>query len=302
MYKTYLIFFLLVSVSMQAFAGSIPSEEGVSAHNAVRAKANQGQYAGQPIPNPQLKELSWDNNLAESAQQYANQCVWQHSTNRVNTGENLYVQASSSAGTQTSISQAVDSWAGEYQFYDFGSTTCQAGEMCGHYTQIVWRDSLQVGCAVASCNPIVSPDGTPLFPSEFPFSNFIVCQYGPAGNLTGLQPYDTNGADSSLFASYEITTEILQVPYLLLRNPDNIVTPYTATLSLINNNPYTFSVDSVAQVDYLGLRHSDSYDVNTAQLFLLDLQVLENGSSLLSSAVVLEYKTASGGFELKTIK
>ncbi|MEO7138026.1 MAG: CAP domain-containing protein [Gemmatimonadales bacterium] len=47
--------------------------------------------------------------------------------------------------------------------------------MCGHYTQLVWRATREVGCALNSCPG-------PAFP------NSIVCNYGPGGNSGG-PPY-----------------------------------------------------------------------------------------------------------------
>jgi|GEM_PF-1693107 len=297
---TLVLFFSIFSVN--CWAGSISAEDGLSVHNAVRSKANQGLYDGQPIPNPQLKDMTWDDSLAESAQQYANQCVWEHSSNRINVGENLYVEGSSSASHVTPISQAVESWASEFSLYDFNSATCQPGEMCGHYTQIVWQESLLVGCAVTKCNPMLDSNGNLLFSTDFPTANFIVCHYGPSGNLVGLPPYDTDGGDSSLKSSYELTTETLDIPYVLVHYPENLVAAYSATLKLINSNPYTFTLQEASQITYLGKRHSDKYDTNSTRLYLPDLQLTNDGSVVNRFGAVLQMNSANGGFELKTLK
>lgn len=45
------------------------------------------------------------------------------------------------------------------------------------YTQIVWKDTQQVGCAVAYCDEMFDPGfGTALY---------YVCEYFPAGNVIG---------------------------------------------------------------------------------------------------------------------
>lgn len=286
----------------QVAAETFSSEDTLSTHNEVRTNANQGQYEGQPIPNPQLKMMNWDESLAQSAQAYANECVWQHSTNRINVGENLYVEGSSNPEHVTPLSQAVDSWASEYVFYNFNTTGCQSGEMCGHYTQIVWQDSLLVGCAVTKCSPMLNSSGTALFSSDFPSSNFIVCHYGPSGNLVGLAPYDTDGRDADLTAEYDSSTEILNVPYVLVHYPDNLVAAYSASLKLISTTPYTFSLQQAAQIDYLGRRHNDSYDTHTAQLYLPNLLLKSNGVVVSNYAAVLQLNHSSGGFELKSIQ
>ena len=45
--------------------------------------------------------------------------------------------------------------------------------MCGHYTQVVWRKSLRVGCGMATCGA----------------TEVWVCNYDPAGNWDGERPY-----------------------------------------------------------------------------------------------------------------
>ena len=46
---------------------------------------------------------------------------------------------------------------------------------CGHYTQIVWRTSVNLGCALVDC-PNLQYRGT------------VLCNYGPGGNSGGA-PY-----------------------------------------------------------------------------------------------------------------
>ncbi|XP_008222550.1 PREDICTED: basic form of pathogenesis-related protein 1-like [Prunus mume] len=46
--------------------------------------------------------------------------------------------------------QAMKFWVTEKPNYDYASNTC-VGDVCGHYTQVVWRNSTHVGCARAKC-------------------------------------------------------------------------------------------------------------------------------------------------------
>ena len=56
-----------------------------------------------------------------------------------------------------------------------------AEDPCLHYTQIVWRSSVGLGCAQQRCT------------TNSPFGNgewfFVVCNYDPAGNFVGQRPY-----------------------------------------------------------------------------------------------------------------
>lgn len=67
--------------------------------------------------------------------------------------------------------QVVGAWAAEARDYDRRRDTC-AG-VCGHYTQIVWRATRNVGCGVASD----------------PEREIWVCEYDPPGNYVGYRPY-----------------------------------------------------------------------------------------------------------------
>ena len=38
----------------------------------------------------------------------------------------------------------VRTWVSERNDYDYVSKTCAAGKVCGHYTQVVWHNSIKV--------------------------------------------------------------------------------------------------------------------------------------------------------------
>jgi len=134
--------------------------------------------------------LVWDPIAAQVAQGYASSCpTFDHNPNRGSQydalgglgglGENI----AAGAPTQT-VAGAVGSWVGEQQYYDHGSNTCASGQECGHYTQIVWKDTTGVGCAKFSCTTN-SPFGT-FASGQWDFS---VCDYSPPGNVVGEWPY-----------------------------------------------------------------------------------------------------------------
>ncbi|OVA06899.1 Allergen V5/Tpx-1-related [Macleaya cordata] len=121
-------------------------------HNGVRANVSVGP-------------MTWDTTVAAYAQNYANQraadCKLIHSGGPY--GENI---AWGSSGT-FSAGQAVNLWVAEKPFYDYASNSCQGG-VCGHHTQVVWRNSVRLGCARVTC----TTGGT-----------FVICSYDPPGNL-----------------------------------------------------------------------------------------------------------------------
>lgn len=154
-------------------------------HNQVRA----GTLAGvtvTPTPAPALPPLEWSQAAADIARAWANGCTFGHNPNRgadgTPRGENVYADASSGSPSSAHPgSVAVLAWAAEWSSYTYASNTC-AGT-CGHYTQLVWRDTLRVGCASATCTTN-SPFG-----AAFPTWRFVVCDYEPPGNFVGQRPY-----------------------------------------------------------------------------------------------------------------
>ncbi|KAF6766373.1 PR-1-like protein [Ephemerocybe angulata] len=123
----------------------------LDAHNSVRR--NHG-----------AADLTWSDSLAAAAQKWANNCQFKHSGGSLGAfGENL------SAGTNMDIAGAVKLWADEAPQYD------PSNPQFSHFTQVVWKSTTQVGCAVQTCTGIFGD--TP--------AKFFVCEYNPAGNVGG---------------------------------------------------------------------------------------------------------------------
>lgn len=152
---------------------SAPPEwrSNLMAHNAAR-----NQVA--PVAATPIQPMSWNTTLATAAQTYANQCSWAHS-GAAGVGENL---AAAAPWSDQHLSSAMD-WASENVVYNYAANSCQPGAQCGHYTQMVWAATTQVGCGTTDCSA-----NTPFDPNIFPQWTLTVCQYSPAGN-NGQRPY-----------------------------------------------------------------------------------------------------------------
>lgn len=160
----------LVVGDSDAPAGADPRLATIlAAHNAARARA-------MPAPSPALPDMTWDPALAAEAQAYADQCNFDHDRNRGSVGENLAVN--SPAGWRDAVA-VVESWESEVADYDYDGNHCS--DVCGHYTQIVWRESVELGCGVATC------DGINGFTSNQ--GEIWVCRYRAPGNFNGRRPY-----------------------------------------------------------------------------------------------------------------
>ncbi|BBN06525.1 pathogenesis-related protein 1 [Marchantia polymorpha subsp. ruderalis] len=118
-----------------------------------------------------ISDLEWSNSLESYATDYAERqasygCSMVHSNGPY--GENLYWSSGYS-----SPSDAVESWLEEGRDYNSNFNSCSFGRVCGHYTQIIWRNTRYVGCGSATC-----PTG----------GKFVVCSYYPPGNYYGENP------------------------------------------------------------------------------------------------------------------
>ncbi len=163
-----------------------------AAHNAVRAMVETTMS---------MPELTWSDELAAYAQEWADHLAGIQATcdepvhrsvpelSGMNRGENLYATQSYPKAPNSAAQNAVGAWAAEVQCYTYGpfmtgdkcDPSCylaMSSDGCGHYTQIVWRKSTQVGCGVATCTT-----------SQGWHEDIWICNYAPAGNVEGVKPY-----------------------------------------------------------------------------------------------------------------
>lgn len=150
----------------------------LAAHNRARARV------GAP-------SLRWSDKLARHAQKWADRmardCTLRHRSDG-RYGENLGAAASNMGAPKSSPDQVVGHWLAEKQCWKYGAfrktdqckASCAArlqSTGCGHYTQVVWSGTRQVGCGRATC----SKRGMDW--------EFWVCNYDPRGNVVGEKPY-----------------------------------------------------------------------------------------------------------------
>lgn len=118
----------------------------------------------------EVQPLRWSDRLAARAQEWASHLVQErqfYHRPHPTFGENLF----EISGGRASPAEVVGDWASEARDYSYRANTCRG--MCGHYTQLVWNSTREVGCAVAS----------------EPGREVWVCNYDPPGNWIGERPY-----------------------------------------------------------------------------------------------------------------
>ncbi|MEG3143603.1 CAP domain-containing protein [Sphingomonas sp. RT2P30] len=136
-------------------------------HNAARAAVG-------------VAPLVWDDRLATDAAAYAATLArenrFEHAAQPQGPsreGENLWMGTRDAFG----FDEMLGHWVAERRYYraaptpDFSSTG-RWGDVA-HYTQMVWRTSTTVGCALASNRD----------------NDYLVCRYAPPGNVVGQRAF-----------------------------------------------------------------------------------------------------------------
>jgi hypothetical protein len=151
----------------------------------ITAQHNDTRMNATPAPSPALDPMCWSELLASDAQAWADRCDFSHDPDldNLHEGQNLYAVASSMGFPPDPTLDAEPAWAAEAADYDYSTNTCAPSAQCGHYTQIVWRDSTLVGCGIKECT--MNSPGGPGFPNWI----IVVCNYSPPGNVPGQRPY-----------------------------------------------------------------------------------------------------------------
>ena len=152
-------------------------DQFVSGHNQARS----GPLT--PPPAPPLPTVSWDAPLADSAYAYLSRCVSadhalvDHNADRTAdyaarggsgyVGENIF----GSTGAATPAA-ALGSWMSEASQFDYATSPIGTA---GHYTQVVWRASVRIGCAIVDCPSVT-------------YHSVVLCDYAPGGNIMSQKP------------------------------------------------------------------------------------------------------------------
>jgi pathogenesis-related protein 1 len=135
------------------------AREMLSAHNEVRRKVG-------------VSPLKWSNKLAARAEEWANTLATTGASKMQGIpGQNIgYTMPPGHAKG----ADVVAAWSAEVSNYDHEKNACVDPKLrCNHYTQVVWRDSSNLGCATAR-------DAQ---------RDIWVCDYDPPGNNVAEKPY-----------------------------------------------------------------------------------------------------------------
>lgn len=133
----------------------------VAAHNRLRSQ--------QGVP-----ALKWSADLARYAQTWAdrlsqNGCRMEHRPEEGEFGQQYGENIALTVQGSSFVDQAVGMWEKERAKYNGQPLTEENFGEVGHYTQIMWRKTTQIGCGISNCKSFT----------------IVVCNYDPAGNFLG---------------------------------------------------------------------------------------------------------------------
>ncbi|XP_064091708.1 uncharacterized protein LOC135205271 [Macrobrachium nipponense] len=169
----------------------------LATHNNHRVTIAKGlETRGDPGPQPagaNIRELVWNDELAKVAQAWAAQCPNGHDSyaNRricsrsYSVGQNIYYYWGFDANT--AWKNAIDAWYAEVvdmpsYVVDSFTSSVPSGRVIGHYTQVLWAKTNEIGCGGVHYS-------TTLGATTYPQSKIYVCNYGEAGNFLSQPVY-----------------------------------------------------------------------------------------------------------------
>lgn len=155
-----------VAVFRHAQPPASEAQRLLETHNAERARLG-------------LPPLAWNAELARKAESWAKHLLTagrlQHAPDehRAGSGENLWMGTAGQWSSDAMVEMFLEErrYFREASFPDVSLTGNWTD--VGHYSQMIWRDTKEIGCAVDSGNG----------------KDVLVCRYFPAGNVYGQEPY-----------------------------------------------------------------------------------------------------------------
>ncbi|KAI8075509.1 CAP domain-containing protein [Thamnidium elegans] len=103
--------------------------QALNSHNSYRARHHVGG-------------VNWSQDLANHAIGLSQTCVFGHMSG---TGQNI-------AMGHSSMEVAIDAWYNEVSNYDYNTGSSSNGGEILHFTQVVWKDTTEIGCGATYCD------------------------------------------------------------------------------------------------------------------------------------------------------
>lgn len=166
--------------------------EALRAHNDYRSQVAQGRLSSYP-PASNMYRLIWDEELADVAQAFTNQCdnsdhdkKEQRITTRFQkVGQNFHWNEGFGILPGPDAKGRIDDFFAEYKDFNPSNvdpfSTSRTRGVVTHFTQVAWADTRYVGCGFTQYKlPHYDARKT---------TKLFACNYAPAGNTIGRSMY-----------------------------------------------------------------------------------------------------------------
>jgi pathogenesis-related protein 1 len=174
--KTTLMIMMAVFSSISALTQIVPAKTGSNVTQPDAQKALD--FHNKARKDVGTKALTWSAELAAYAQAWADdlasrECAFEHRSGEKKErgyGENIFM----GNGRDYTALDASSSWYSEIKDYVHGPLNSSNWYNTGHYTQVVWSNTTEVGAGTATCKS---------------GAIIIVANYNPPGNYMGQKAY-----------------------------------------------------------------------------------------------------------------
>lgn len=168
-------------------------------HNALRRKVAKGEETFNNQPKAaDMREMVWNDELEAVAQRWSDQCTFGHDKDRKKldgtyVGQNAFISMNSRKADEDEANKgavnSVQAWYDEVSKPGFDPVNIDPFKSTagtGHYTQVVWGASEELGCGMVYYKE----------EEEKWYKSLIVCNYATGGNFLG-RPMYTKGEPCS---------------------------------------------------------------------------------------------------------
>ncbi|CAH1107671.1 unnamed protein product [Psylliodes chrysocephalus] len=177
----------------------------LNVHNELRKRVATGKETIRNQPSSSnMKALNYNSELGSIAQCCTNTCTFNHDKCRRTAsyswvGQNLGLKSYSGTSGDYKIvmNSTIRAWYAEVKDFDpsWVSSFRSYDKTVGHYTQVVWAETKEVGCGMTTY-------------VENGWYNFLfACNYGPGGNMAGSPVYKTGSPASDCSSGLSVNSK-----------------------------------------------------------------------------------------------